>query len=95
MPVSAFVSDRGRAKAEYLIQHPDGCPWDRGRVTTALRRAARAAGLPASTVDELTPQHAASLRAGIPRIPLAPGAGAPCGLDMRWAVSGRIWGRRG
>lgn len=35
----------GRDKHEFVLQHPDGRPWNRGRVTTAMRRAARAAGI--------------------------------------------------
>ncbi|WP_443107313.1 tyrosine-type recombinase/integrase [Actinomadura sp. 3N407] len=42
----------GRGRDEFLLQHPDGRPWNRGRVTTALRRAARAANI---RPDQLTP----------------------------------------
>lgn len=46
---------RDRAGEDYLLQYPDGRPWNRDRVTTALRRAARAAGFSAEQVDALTP----------------------------------------
>lgn len=48
----------GRKPWEYLLQHPDGRPWDRDRVKAATRRAARAADLPPAVVKMLTPHVA-------------------------------------
>ncbi|MEU8310640.1 tyrosine-type recombinase/integrase [Actinomadura sp. NPDC048955] len=60
---------RGRADHEFLLQHPDGRPWNRGRVTTALRRAARAVDL---RPGQLTPHV---LRATV--VTLLSAAGVP------------------